>query len=233
MAIAQGKPPGDISLLLLNNVETVDSDSVLASRFLHSALPPCWNFEPQNRPPISTLLSQISDLSSQTETENEGVASGDSQSQKALSNFTSQRENSLNGNGSRKAMSLSVSLQDPSRCCGGVEGTQMDKQKAPTDAYLKGSRATEEDLGKDQGGSGMRGVASRQSHLTEGDKNITQITPDRSSPKISISRFHILILLAASTLSLCANIFLLFRGVDPLRPRDEEAARPTYQRRDL
>lgn len=64
MAIDRKQPPGDIALLLADNFEGTDPESTLALRFLHSVIPKCWDFEPQRRPSMSTLLSQISNPSS-------------------------------------------------------------------------------------------------------------------------------------------------------------------------
>lgn len=64
MAIVKRRPPGDVTLLLPNKLEGVDSESVLAFRYLQSTLPQCWDFEPQLRPSMRTLFSQISNLSS-------------------------------------------------------------------------------------------------------------------------------------------------------------------------
>ncbi|KAG9023384.1 hypothetical protein FS837_005835 [Tulasnella sp. UAMH 9824] len=66
MAIFQQRPPGNVALVLPSNFEGTDSGSALALQFLHSVIPTCWDFDPQNRPTMSTLLSQISNLSFET-----------------------------------------------------------------------------------------------------------------------------------------------------------------------
>lgn len=66
MAIFEKLLPGDVNLLLLSNFKGADSESALALRFLHSSLPQCWDFEPQRRPSMRTLLSHISHLSDGT-----------------------------------------------------------------------------------------------------------------------------------------------------------------------
>ncbi|KAG8917003.1 hypothetical protein FRC01_002726 [Tulasnella sp. 417] len=65
MAILQEQPPGDIELLLPEHFADADSESALALRFLHAVVPRCWDFEPRCRPLMSTLLSQISNLTSE------------------------------------------------------------------------------------------------------------------------------------------------------------------------
>ncbi|KAG8921590.1 hypothetical protein FRC01_000177 [Tulasnella sp. 417] len=65
MAMVRNEPPGDIASLLQNNFEGVDAKCALVLRFLHRVVPRCWNFEPQCRPSMSHLLSQISNLSSE------------------------------------------------------------------------------------------------------------------------------------------------------------------------
>lgn len=66
MAISQQRPPGDAALVLPSNFEGTDSGSALALQFLHSVIPRCWDLDPQKRPTMSTLLSQISNLSFET-----------------------------------------------------------------------------------------------------------------------------------------------------------------------
>ncbi|KAG8916809.1 hypothetical protein FRC01_002859 [Tulasnella sp. 417] len=65
MAIAQEQPPGDIELLLPSHFVDANSESALALRFLRAVIPRCWDFEPQRRPSMSTLLSQMSNLTSE------------------------------------------------------------------------------------------------------------------------------------------------------------------------
>ncbi|KIO17629.1 hypothetical protein M407DRAFT_32688 [Tulasnella calospora MUT 4182] len=66
MAIVQKQLPGDINLLLPSNFEGADSESAHALRFFHSVIPRCWDFKTQRRPSMSALLSQMSNLSSET-----------------------------------------------------------------------------------------------------------------------------------------------------------------------
>ncbi|KAG9040421.1 hypothetical protein FS837_000673 [Tulasnella sp. UAMH 9824] len=65
MAIVMKQSPGDVELLYPNNFrfEEKDPSSALTLQFLHTSLPECWDFEPQDRPTMSTLLLHISNPS--------------------------------------------------------------------------------------------------------------------------------------------------------------------------
>lgn len=232
MAIVQGKFPGDITLCLPNDKERVDSDSALALRFLYSTLPQCWEFDPQNRPSICTLLSHLSGLSPQTETGvngNKDVPADDTQTQPNLYDISSQQEGSFSGNegvtsGGLEEKKLAEAPEDPSRDCKEVGSAQEEKQNVSTGPHPDGEGAHEanSELVEEE-------PAVKRAHGARLEEVISA-TPDQSSRKILPQPPSMLILAAVCILSLCANMFLLLRNH---ALRDQEAARPTYRERDL
>lgn len=237
MAIAQGKLPGDITLLLPKDVERVDSESALALRFLYSTLPQCWDFDPQNRPSMCTLLSQISGLSPQTEigaNGNEDVPADDTQARQKLSEISSQKVDSLSGNegvasgGLEEETKLAEPPEDPSGNYAEVESAQGDKQNVPAAAHPGGEGANEANSKLVEEEPAVKGDADGAQ--LEDEKTVPSVPPDRSSRKISPQPPSMVILAVVCILSLCANMFFLLRN-PPLR--DQEASRPTYRERDL
>ncbi|KAG8901760.1 hypothetical protein FRC00_004814 [Tulasnella sp. 408] len=115
------QPPGDVDLMLPNNFEEVDADSISTLQSLHSILPQCWNFEPERRPRMR-VLSQICKLSTGAESVsigNEGAG---------LS-------------GLRRGTTLQKALQGSSAACAdNNEGAQaadmVDVQAGPTPENL-------------------------------------------------------------------------------------------------
>lgn len=92
LATGRGELPGNVAFLLPSNAEGGDPAPARTLRFLFSALPECWDFDPQNRPSICTLLSHLSDLSSPTEVE---ATSANTKAQQVLSNPCSRRDTSF------------------------------------------------------------------------------------------------------------------------------------------
>ncbi|KAG9041839.1 hypothetical protein FS837_011688 [Tulasnella sp. UAMH 9824] len=63
-AMIHEQSPCDVNLLLPNNFGEADYDAALVLELLCSTLPQCWDFHPQRRPSMRSLISQISDPSS-------------------------------------------------------------------------------------------------------------------------------------------------------------------------
>lgn len=63
VAMIQKQQPCDVNLLLPNKFEEADYDTVLALESLYSTLPRCWDLDPQRRPSINSLMSQITNPS--------------------------------------------------------------------------------------------------------------------------------------------------------------------------
>ncbi|KAG8955100.1 Receptor-interacting serine/threonine-protein kinase 3 [Tulasnella sp. 424] len=242
LAMDRKELPGDIALLLPSDAETVDSESALTLRCLSLTLPRCWDFAPHNRP-VCALLSNISNLSPQTENEagvNEDVIAGDTKAQQGLSDISSQRETSSHGNeyvasgGLEEGTKLAERSTDPpeSGSYAEVESAQGDKRNVPTETHSKGDVADEGSSRAGQDASAIkRDAAHSEAQLEEDDQTVHPFTSNRASLKISIQTLCMLIGAAALILSLSANIFFLLRRVDPLP--HHEASRPSHHERDL
>ncbi|KAG8955092.1 hypothetical protein FRC04_009549 [Tulasnella sp. 424] len=244
LAMHRKELPGDASLLLPNDAEDVDSESALYLRFLYSALPQCWDFDPRNRPSTCALLSGISNHSPQTGSEAgaiEEVATGHKQVQQGLSNLSSQREAVLNGNGDvnpgslEKGTALAETSEDPSGPSAEVESARGDEQNESRKAHVGNEGADNGSLAAGQAASAINGDAGSEAQFGEDDKTVVPTTAYRSSLKIP-AQLLISLMWAVFILSLSANIFLilrLLREADLLPQWDQEGSCLTYGERDL
>ncbi|KIO21817.1 hypothetical protein M407DRAFT_28585 [Tulasnella calospora MUT 4182] len=216
LAIAQNKLPGDVALLLPSNSESADSDSALALRFLYSTLSQCWEFDPQKRPPICTLLSHISSPTSLTETEAEGtedVAPRDSPPREGTSPLAKLE----NSHGERT---------------GDDEAAQEDKQNVSTNASPGGEKVVGDDLEGDQKEvAGQEGAKSDE--LRDGDhgtwKNqAAEITLNRITPMTSTLTLTTLTLGVACILALGAILYRSVRMFGSLFRPDQKSTSPDY-----
>ncbi|KAG8916810.1 hypothetical protein FRC01_002860 [Tulasnella sp. 417] len=176
LAIAQKKFPGDVTLLLPNDSESVDPNSALTLRFLRSTLPRCWDFDSRKRPSIRTLLLEISSPSPPTdmEADEEGGVQSDLLPQDAVT-----------------ALSTPEDSLGESTC--NEEGTQGDVQNILESTYPGGEEVTKDDSEFDQREAATL-EAAKTDESRQGDHNMRkaqaiETTPDRPFPITSPSRF--------------------------------------------
>lgn len=172
MAIVQEQPPGDISLLLPKNLGVMDSESALALQFLYSAVPQCWDFKPERRPSMFTLLSRISNLSSDLEKAAGGTEGGglDNLDLKARPAETSDTPSSGYGDQDEGSQE-------------GKQGAQHATQNTLLNGYSQNNSVVERKVEVSENEAAMRETANRDEQ-----RNGAQSVADDKAPEVAPSR---------------------------------------------
>lgn len=233
MAIVQKQPPGDITLLLSNNFQGADPESALALRFLRSAIPKCWDFEPRRRPSMSILLSQMSDISSVTvdvARENECGRIGGSNGGATFAEAREIPSGGADQNEVERESDQDVSENyHPQREEATVENVRVDHRKtgakgstdtdvntqgdprnALMNAHPQDNQLVEENVTLGQDGTGLKEGPSNDEQETAdqvvaGDK-VADIVADHPSAKISIPALDPIILVVVCIIALLSAV---------------------------